>query len=95
MNKAVLTVMRLKKLMGFAISATVYVDNEEIGKLSPGNSVTKELEVGTHKVLIKTAEKGVEQEVNITETTNSVEISFKLKLGIIVGVPKIVDVKYN
>ncbi len=92
---AVLTVSRLKKMFGFAIKVKVLVDDEELGKLSAGDSVTKELAPGTHKVSLKTAETVVDQEVNITDTTKTVDISFKLKLGLVVGAPQIVDVKYN
>ena len=95
MNNAVLTVTRLKKIFGFAIKITVIVDDEEIGKLSPGNSVTKELTPGIHKVYLKTAETVVGEELNITETTKSVEVTCKIKMGLLVGAPKLVEVKYN
>lgn len=92
---AVLNVTRLKKMFGFAIKVKVIVDDEELGKLGAGDNITKELAPGKHTVSLKTAETVVNQELDITESTKSVDISFKLKLGLVVGAPQIVEVKYN
>ena len=92
---ATLKVTRLKKILGFAIGVTLFVDGEEVGKLTPGTTLTKELAPGVHNVRLLTIEKGVDQEVTITDTTNTVEITFKLRLGFLTGVAKIVDIKYN
>ena len=92
---AVLTVTREKKMLGFAIKVTVSVGDEELGKLKPGESVTKELKPGTYTVNLKTPETVVHQEIEVKEETKTVDVSFKLKMGLVTGAPKVVEVKYN
>ncbi len=92
---AVLTVTREKKMFGFAIKVKVSVGDEELGKLKPGESVTKELKPGTYTVHLKTPETVVDQEIEIKDSTKTVDVSFKLKMGLVTGAPKVVEVKYN
>lgn len=92
---AVLKVTRLKKIFGFAIKVTVLVDDEELGKLKPGESLTKELKPGTYKVALRTPEKIVTEEIEVKDSTKSVDITLQLKLGLATGAPKVVEIKYN
>ena len=94
-RKVSLTITRNKKIMGFAISFPIFVDGVEIGKLKNGQSLNYEVSEGIHKVLFKSVEKDLEQEITINSNTNSVEIICQLKMGLVAGVPQILDVKYN
>ena len=95
MSKCTLTVTRQKRILGFAISISVLVEKKKIGSIANGKSLTKELDPGTHTVSFKAIEKEVKQEINVTDSTNSVEIIIKLRMGLLTGVAKIVEVKYN
>jgi len=94
-NKITLTVTRKKKVMGFAIPFSVYVDDEKIGSLGNGKSLTYEVGEGTHKVIFKCVEKDVIQEINITSVTQSVEVTCQAKMGLAAAVAQVLDVKYN
>ena len=96
MNKEVeLKITRVKKLMGFAISFDVFIDDNYIGKLKNGKNLTCNISLGTHKVLFKCVEKNIIQDINITPTTNSVEIITHAKIGLIAALCNIDEVKYN
>lgn len=94
-RKVTLTVTRNKKMMGFAVPFPIYVDNELIGKLGNGKSLTCEISEGIHTVMFKCVEKKVEQEVIANSNTNSVEVICEAKMGLAAAVAKIIDVKYN
>lgn len=92
---AKLTITRQKKILGFALSIPVLVDGKKIGSVPCGKSIEVQIEKGVHVVSFKSVEKEVKQEINVTDETNNVEIIFKLRLGFLTGVAKIVEVKYN
>lgn len=89
------TITRIKRLMGFAIPFPVYVDDEKLGDLQNGKSLTLNLTEGEHIVKIKAVEKTISQGITIKEDTQGVEIKIKLKMGILAGVPKIVSIEYK
>lgn len=91
----VLTVTRTKKVMGFAIPFSVYVDDSQLGSLANGKSLTCNLSEGSHKVVFKCAEKDVEQDLNINKGVTSVEVICHAKMGLIAAVASIDEVKYN
>lgn len=90
-----LNVTRKKKTMGFAVSFTVLVDGEKIGKLKNGMTVTCNIKPGHHKVNIESVEKNTIQEIDVDENTNSVEIVVVAKMGIVAATAKLVDVIYK
>lgn len=94
-RNVVLTVTRVKKILGFAISFSVYVDDVQIGSLGNGKSITCNVSEGNHKVIFKCVEKEVVQEINVLSTTNSVEVVCHAKMGLVAAVASIDEVKYN
>ena len=90
-----LTITRNKRVMGFAISFPIFVDDVEIGKLGNGKSLSYEVSEGVHVVRFKCVEKDIEQEITVNSSTNSVEIICQLKMGLVAGIAQILDVKYN
>ena len=90
-----LIVTRKKKVMGFAIPFSVYVDNAKIGSLGNGKSLHCEVGEGTHTVMFKCVEKDVIQEVNVTHDTKSVEVTCQARMGLAAAVAQVLDVKYN
>lgn len=94
-RNVVLTVTRTKKILGFAISFSVYVDDVQIGSLGNGKSLTYNVSEGNHKVVFKCVEKDVIQEINVLSTTNSVEVVCHAKMGLVAAVANVDEVKYN
>ena len=94
-SNVVLTVSRTKKIMGFAIPFTIFVDNTELGKLKNGGKLTCNVGLGKHKVIFKCVEKNVEQEIEVTPSTNAVEVVCHAKIGLLAAVAKIDKVNYS
>ncbi len=92
-NEYVIRVTRLKKVFGFAIPFKLYIDDKEIGSLSNGKSFDCIVEKGVHKVILKSTEKDVIEEVTL-DKNHKVEITLKAAMGLIAARPKIIDVKY-
>ena len=90
-----LTVTRIKKTMGFAVPFTVHVDGNIIGKLKNGSSIYCNVNIGKHVVNIESVEKNTIEEINVLESTNSIEIIVVAKMGFIAATAKIVNVKYK
>ena len=90
-----LTITREKKMVGVAISFTVYVDGKDVGKLKNDTSITCNVPVGKHQVIIKSFEKDTVQNIEVSESTNSVEIIITVKMGLISGKAGIKEVKFN
>lgn len=93
-NEYVIKVTRLKKIFGFAIPFTLYVDDQNIGSLPNGKSYDCVVKEGTHKVIIKSTEKDVIEEVTLDQNHKKVEISLVAGMGLIAARPKIKEVKY-
>lgn len=87
-------VTRLKKIFGFAIPFDLYVDDNHIGSLSNGKSYDCIVKEGTHKVVLKSTEKDVIQEVTLDKEHNKVEITLTAAMGLIAARPNIKEVKY-
>ena len=88
-------VTREKKAVGMAISFTVYVDGKNIGKIKNNSSLTCNVSVGKHQVIIKSLEKDTIQDIEVSESTNSVEIIITVKMGILSGKAGIKEIKFN
>lgn len=88
-------VTRPKSMVGMAISFTVYVDGKDIGKLKNNTSLTCNVAVGEHTVIVKSLEKEVVQNVLIQDDTNSVELIVGIKMGLIAGRAVLKDVIYK
>ena len=91
----ILNVTRKKKTMGFAVPFTVLVDGEKIGKLKNGMTVTCNIKPGHHTVNIESVEKNTIQEIDVDDSTNSVEIVVVAKMGFVAATAKLVDVIYK
>ena len=88
-------VTRIKKVFGFAIHFTLFIDDNEIGPLENGTVIETRVQKGTHKVSIKSFEKTVDQEVTLNDNQKTVEISLQVGLGLAAGTPKLVSVEYK
>ena len=94
-GNVIITVTRVKKVIGCAIPFSVYVDDTKIGSLGNGKSLTCEVGEGIHTVKFKCVEKDVIQEVNITSDIKKVEITCRARMGLAAAVAQVLDVKYN
>ena len=93
-NSYIIKVTRLKKVFGFAIPFELYIDDEKIGSLSNGKSFDKEVSNGVHRIVIKSTEKDVVQEVTLDDEHKNVEITLTAKMGLIAARPNIKEVRY-
>jgi len=94
-NTVLLTVSRRKRTLGFAVSFNVFVDGINIGKLKNNSSLSYNLSIGSHKVIIDSIEKNTEVLLDIKENTNNVEIVVEAKMGIIAATARLLDVIYK
>lgn len=90
-----LIVTRQKKTMGFALSFPIYVDDVKIGDIKNGRSVTYNLTKGSHKVLINSVEKKLEQGIILDDEHKSVEILFCAQMGLVAAKPKLINIIYK
>lgn len=90
-----LIVTRKKKTMGFAIPFPIYVDGNKIGDLKNGQSITYNLTKGEHKVLIKSVEKDINQEIILDDEHKTVEISLYGTMGLLAVRPVLKNIEYK
>lgn len=94
MNNHIIKVTRLKKVFGFAIPFTLFIDDKEIGSLSNGKTFECEVSEGTHKVVIKSLEKDFKEEITLDEEHKNVEITVVAAMGLVAARPKLKEIKY-
>lgn len=87
-------VKRLKKVFGFAIPFKLFVDDTEIGSLTNGKTFRCSVSKGTHKVVLKSTEKDVVEEVTLDDH-KEVEIQIIAKMGLIAARPYIKEIIYK
>ena len=92
-SEYVIKVTRLKKVFGFAIPFTLYLDDKEVGSLSNGKSFECIVTEGMHKITLKSTEKDVNVDVTLSKD-HKVEITLVAGMGLIAARPKIVEVRY-
>lgn len=90
-----LTITREKKFMGWAIPFSVFVDNVKVGEINNGKSLSCQVSVGSHIVLIKCIEKDVTQNIMVNDNHHSVEVTIKAGMGLLAAVAKITNVVYK
>ena len=90
-----LIISREKRMMGCAISFTVYVDGKNIGQLKNGGSLTCNITPGEHNVIVKSLEKEVNQNILVKEDNTSVEVITSLHMGFLAGRAVLKNVIYK
>ena len=90
-----LTIFREKRIMGFALSFNVFVDGVNLGSLKNGKSLTCQVGIGSHEILIKCVEKDVKQSINVLANNHSIEIITYARIGILAAVAEIKDIIYK
>ena len=90
-----LTISREKRIMGFAISFTVFVDGVRVGILKNGKSLSCQVGQGVHEILIKCVEKDVRQSITVLKSNQSVDVITRAKMGLLAAVVEIKNVIYK
>lgn len=90
-----LTISREKRIMGFALSFNVFVDGVNLGSLKNGKSLTCQVGIGSHEILIKCVEKDVKQSINVLANNHSIEVITYARIGILAAVAEIKDIIYK
>ena len=94
-KKVKIIVTRKKRAMGCAIPFPLYIDGEKIGQLTNGASLEKEVTVGSHAVEFVCADGNIRQDVELTESHESVEILCTARMGLIAAAVKITSIEYK
>jgi len=90
-----INVIRESKVFAFAISFDVYIDDLLLGRLSNGKSLSCNVALGNHEIILKSTEKDVIQGVRLTENQKEVTLEIIPKMGLIAARPHIKNIKYN
>ena len=90
-----INVIRENKVFGFAISFSVYIDDSFIGELKNGTTLSTNIAVGPHRILFKSTEKDVIQDIALAEDKKEVDIYVVPKMGLIAAKPKVKEVTYK
>lgn len=89
------SVVREKKVFGFAIPFRVYFNGEKMGDLPNDSIVEFNLPYGTHQIVLKSTEKDVISEIELNENQKEVTIKVIPKMGIIAARPFVKEVIYK
>ena len=88
-----ITITRLKKMIGALISFTVYIDGTELGALKNNTTLIATPSLGKHIIKIRSTEKDVVQEIELTDEKKEVEIIIVPKMGLIAAKPVIQEIR--
>ncbi len=94
-NVGKITVIREKKVLGFAIPFEAYVDNTFLGKLPNDSTVSCSVPFGIHEVKIVSTGKDLIEKIEISASQTTCEIHIVPKMGLVAAVPHIKEIKYN
>lgn len=90
-----LLITREKRFMGWAIPFSVFVDGVKVGDLKNGKSLSCQVSLGAHTVLIKCVEKDVTQNIIVNANHHSVEVVVRAKMGLLAAVAEITNLLYK
>ena len=94
-NVGKITIKRDKKVLAFAISFGVYIDDVKLGTLTNGSELSTEASLSIHEIKLTSTEKDVIANIELTSTKKEVVIDIVPKMGIIAAKPYIKEIKYN
>lgn len=90
-----INIVRENKVFGFAIPFEVYVDGSFLGTLKNGTTLSCNVTLGTHEVVLKSTEKDVVQDVLLNENQKEVTLEIVPTMGLIAAKPSIKNIQYN
>ena len=90
-----INITRESKVFGFAISFDIYIDDTFFGTLSNGKTLSCNINLGNHEIILKSTEKDVVQGIRLTEEEKEVTLEIIPKMGLIAARPHIKNIKYN
>ena len=90
-----INVIRDKKVFAFAISFSVYIDDTMLGTLKNGNTLSTNIGLGNHELVLKSTEDDVVCEIRLTEEHREVNIYIVPKMGLIAAKPCIREIEYK
>ena len=94
-NIGKITIVREKKMLGFAIPFDVYIDETKLGTLSNNSSLTTRSTLSMHEIKLVSTEKDVIENIELSEDKKEVTITIIPKMGLISAKPYIKEIKYN
>lgn len=83
---------RKTQFSGSVVPITIYMDGNLIGDASIGDELEVPTTVGKHEVTLKFWGIKVTDEIELTEENPNIKVVFKLKMGLLMSKPKIIDI---
>ena len=87
-NIGKITIVREKKMLGFAIPFDAYIDDTN-------SSLTTRSTLSMHEIKLVSTEKDVIENIELSEDKKEVTITIIPKMGLISAKPYIKEIKYN
>ena len=78
-----------------AIPFTVYVDDTLLGTLKNGTTLSTNIGLGNHELVLKSTESDVVSEIRLTEDKKEVNVYIIPKMGLIAAKPYIREIEYK
>ncbi len=94
-NVGSIIIKRENKYVGSLVKFDVFIDDEAVGKLSNGGTLSFDMPLGSYDVKLSAAGSNVVREVDLTEKNKIVEITIVCKMGMVTGKPYIKSVEYK
>ncbi len=94
-NVGEITIIREKKVFGFAIGFEAYVDDTKLGSLPNNSTLSCHVPYGTHEIKLTSTEKDVIQDIELNENQRNVEVHIIPKMGLLAAKPFIQEIKYK
>ena len=91
-NMGIINVIRQKQTVGFLIPFDVYLDNQFMGSIKSGKSISLTVNYGMHMVSIKTIDKTINQEILVDDNYKVVNITCNCLMGFLTGRPNILSI---
>lgn len=88
-------IVREKKTMGFAVSFDVFVDDEKVGSLANGRSLSFDVPIGSHDIKLELLNSTTHQVVELSSEKRNVLITVIPKMGLLAARPYVKSVNYN
>lgn len=94
-NVGKIIVIREKKMMAWAISFDVYIDDTSLGSLKNGTTLETNVPLGTHEIKLSSTEATITREIELTSSKKEATVYVIPRMGMITAKPFVKEITYN
>lgn len=94
-NIGKIIVTRKNMMWGFAIPFNVYVDDNKLGTLTNGKTLSCTASLCSHRIVLKSTEDDVVVDIDLSTNKKEVTLIIIPKMGLIAARPYVEEIKYN